>query len=164
MRISNILPRPLRLPLLLAACLPYCLGCGGPEKLVSVSGKVTRNGEPVDGLVVSFVPVAQTITGTSTGQTDEAGQYALTVAKSKNSGAVVGTHKVWVSLPREEPPPFQKEGAKEERQKTRKQKKKNFANQQPTEMAAILEKYGNLEKSPLTVEVTGDGPIDLKLD
>ena len=106
-------------------------------------------------LVVSFVPQAATETGVSTGQTDDNGKYKLTVVKSGSSGAVVGTHKVWVSRPRD---PYVEPGDKGE-------KKATPATATPSgDLAEILKKYGNLDKSPLTVEVKGGEPIDLKLD
>jgi hypothetical protein len=162
MRILRYLPNRIRVPLLVAACFLSGLGCGGPEKIVSVKGKVTHKDQPVAGIVVSFVPQAVTITGTSSGQTDENGEYKLTVANTGKSGAVVGTHKVWVSLPRKPPESFDKD----DKARTKGQKKKGTpaTDKPPPDLAAVLKKYGKLEKTPLTVEVTGDGPIDLKLD
>jgi hypothetical protein len=136
-------------------------GCGSREKVVAVSGTVTHNGQPVPGLVVSFVPDAQTETGTSTGETDDNGKYSLTVFKTGASGAVVGTHKVWVSLPRE---PYVDPGEKEESAKQKKLNKKKASAKPPADIADILKKYGNLDKSPLTKEVKDGAPIDLKLD
>jgi hypothetical protein len=145
--------------LLGAFCVMINSGCGGSEKVVSVSGTITRNGKPVPGLVVSFVPEVATETGVSTGETDDNGKYSLTVVKSGKSGAVVGTHKVWVSLPRE---PFVDPTEKEEKKN---QKTKPPAKPKPpADVADILKKYGNLDKSPLTVEVKGGEPLDLKLD
>jgi hypothetical protein len=121
-----------------------------------VSGTVTHKGQPVAGLVVSFVPELATETGVSTGQTDDSGNYKLTVVKTGSSGAVVGSHKVWVSRPRDA---FVEPGDKS---------KKNAANatnaNPPADLVEILEKYGNLEKTPLTIVVKGGEPIDLKLD
>jgi len=146
----------------LAVLVPACFlggsGCGGSEKVVAVSGTVTHNGQPVPGLVVSFVPEVATQTGVSTGETDENGRYNLTVAKTGKSGAVVGSHKVWVSRPRE---PYVEPGDKEG-MKTQKAKAAKAA--KPTaDLDEILKKYGNLDKSTLVVEVKGE-PIDLKLD
>jgi hypothetical protein len=139
--------------LLFSACIVFGSGCGGKDKVVSVSGKVTHNGNPVPGIVVSFVPQAETEAGVSTGTTDENGEYKLTVFKTGSRGAVVGTHKVWVSLPRTEPEPFESEN----------KKKRTPGPQVSPEIAQILWKYGKLDTTPLTVQVTGD-PIDLKLD
>jgi len=156
--ISRLFP----LALLVIVCFLSSPGCGG-EKVVSVSGTVTHNGQPVPGLVVSFVPEAATKTGVSIGETDDNGKYDLTVVKTGKSGAVVGTHKVWVSPPRE---PFVEPGDKEEMAKLKKQKKTAgpATARPPADLTEILKKYGNLDKSPLTVEVKGGAPIDLKLD
>jgi hypothetical protein len=145
--------------LLGAVCILSSSGCGGSEKVVSVSGTITRNGKPVPGIVVSFVPEVATETGVSTGETDDNGKYSLTVVKSGKSGAVVGTHKVWVSLPRE---PFVDPTEKEEKKNPK--AKPPAKPKPPADVADILKKYGNLDKSPLAVEVKGGEPLDLKLD
>lgn len=138
------------------ACLLGSLGCnGGSEKVVTVTGRVTHNDKPVAGLVVSFVPQATTTVGVSTGTTDSDGNYKLTVSNTGSSGAVVGTHKVWVSLPHQA-----EESDPEEKKKFKRTPPTNV----PAEMTVILKKYGDLAKTPLTVEVTGDEPLNLKLD
>jgi hypothetical protein len=129
-------------------------GCGSKEKTVSVSGTVTHNGQPVPGLVISFVPIEATETGVSIGQTDDNGKYELKVAKTGSSGAVVGMHKVWVSRPRD---PYVEPGED-------KPKKQKDTARPSVDLTQILEKYGNLDKTPLTKEVKGGEPIDLKLD
>jgi hypothetical protein len=160
MRPHSTVLRPISLTLIVAACLLSSSGCGSSERVVSVSGTVTHNGKPISGLVVSFVPDGVTETGVSSGETDENGKYSLKVAKSGSSGAVVGKHKVWVSLPREAPTDVDKE----ERAKKQKTKATTTTTKVPTDLAPILKTYGNPEKSPLTVEVKGGEPIDLKLD
>jgi hypothetical protein len=157
MRRYSTIFRPTSLALFAAVCVLSVSGCGGGERVVSVSGTVTHNGQPVPGIVVSFVPQSVTETGVSTGETDQDGKYSLTVVKSGSSGAVVGKHKVWISPPREAP------SASDKEDKPKKQKAKTTAAKVPAELAPILKKYGSLEKSPLTVEVTGE-TIDLKLD
>jgi len=152
--------------LLLTACLLSGSGCGGSgdDKIVSVSGTVTYQGNPVPGIVVSFVPQMVTYSGPSTGKTDENGRYELTVFKTGRSGAVACTHKVWLSLPREEPTKVDKD-EKMMKKKAEKSKKKGGSATEmlPADIAKILKKYGNLEKTPLTFEVTGE-PIDLNLN
>lgn len=157
MRIHMNIFRACSLALLFTVGFLSNLGCGGSERVVPVSGTVTHKGQPVAGLVVSFVPEAATETGVSTGQTDDSGKYKLTVVKTGSSGAVVGTHKVWVSRPRD---PFVEPGAGD-----KEKKKAAAAPANPSgDLAEILEKYGNLDKTPLTIEVKGGEPIDLKLD
>jgi hypothetical protein len=158
------IPRPLFVPLVVSMCILTGSGCGGSkEKVVSVTGKVTHNGTPIDGLVISFVPVEQTETGVSTGTTDENGKYDLTVFLTGRSGAVVGTHKVWVSRPRE---PFVDPADKEEIAKLKKLRKKAppTTSRPPAELAEILKKYGSLDNSKLTIEVKGGEQVNLKLD
>jgi len=152
------IPRCLGIILLLTACFLSTAGCGGGtgERVIAVTGRVTHKDNPVANIVVSFVPKDSTSTGVSTGTTDEDGRYSLTVVKTGQRGAVVGTHKVWVSLPRQEPPPF---GGERE-----KKKKTPAAKTPPPDLAETLKRYGSLDKTPLTVEVGGDQPIDLKLD
>jgi hypothetical protein len=160
MRTLMNIVRPFPVMLLLTACFLSGSGCGGrKEKVVAVTGKVTHNGNPVAGMVVSFVPQTGTSSGVSTGETDENGHYELTVFKTGQSGAVVGTHKVWVSIPRQPTEPVDKE------EKMKERKKKGIpATAMPADTATILKKYGKLDKTPLIVEVKGDQPIDLKLD
>ena len=158
MRPYTYLHRPVALAAFVAVCILSSSGCGGSERVVSVSGTVTYNGQPVPGLVVSFVPEAVSETGVSSGETDSSGKYSLKVAKTGSSGAVVGKHKVWVSLPREAP-------ADGKDDKPNKPKAKGAAGTTvPAEVAAVLKKYGSLEKTPLVIEVKGGEPIDLKLD
>jgi hypothetical protein len=151
----------LTLALIVTVCFLSTSGCGGGENVVSVSGKVTRNGQPVSGIVVSFVPAAASETGVSTGETDENGNYTLKVAKTGSSGAVVGKHKVWISLPRET---LTADAQGDKPKKPNPKAKAPAATQERADLAPILKTYGSVEKSPLTVEVKGGEPIDLKLD
>ena len=158
--LSN-LPRPLAALIIGAVCLSSGSGCGGSkDKIVGVTGTVTHNGNPVEGIVVSFVPEAQTDSGVSTGTTDANGHYTLTVAKTGKSGAVAGMHRIWISRPRA---PFAEPANKEEVAKLKKLKKAPAASEKPpADLTEMLKRYGNLENSQLTAEVTG-GTIDLDL-
>lgn len=82
---------------LLAALMPSFSGCGRPAgypETVPVGGRVTLDGEPLDGAVVSFIPV----TGgrSSAGITDSSGRYELFYTW-KYKGAVVGPQRVTIS-------------------------------------------------------------------
>lgn len=73
------------------ALLLLC-GCGKPEgpEIGAVSGIVTMNGRPIEGVLVVFQPS----TGRpSQGVTDPAGRYELSYTSQKN-GAIVGQHVV----------------------------------------------------------------------
>ncbi|OAI40411.1 hypothetical protein AYO40_04790 [Planctomycetaceae bacterium SCGC AG-212-D15] len=128
----------------IASLMALVVGCGsqGP-RVAEVTGTVTHEGKPVEKLFLNFVPENGR---PSWGVTDEAGHYSLHYERDR-SGAVVGTHKVWVQVrpasPKEESRP---------------------ATLRP-EMQQILSKYGKKETSPLRVEVNEDHQvIDLKLD
>jgi hypothetical protein len=154
--------RPLPAAWLLAVCFLSSSGCSdGTEKTVSVTGKVTRNGQPVAGITVSFVPQAETSTGVSTGKTNNDGTYELRVSKTGRRGAVVGTHKVWVSLP---PQPRAVRKAKREGREENIPPPQGETNLTSADAEAIVMKYGNLNTTPLKVEVTGGQAIDLQLD
>lgn len=123
-------------------------GCGksgdGPQ-VAAVKGLVTRNGKPVADLFLNFKPTSGR---PSWAVTDANGRYELTFDATQK-GALIGTHKVWVTQPIS--------GAEgmgpEDQPKT------------SPELPAILQKYGREEISPLTIEVkAGSAPIDLKLD
>jgi hypothetical protein len=112
-----------------------------------VTGTVTRGGKAVDRLVVNFWPEQGR---PSWGLTNADGHYTMKYDKDRD-GAVPGRHKVWVQLKPATP--------KEEADAA------NGLFAPRPEINAILEKYGNFNSSPLTVEVKEDEQvIDLPLD
>jgi hypothetical protein len=79
-------------------------GCGGDGK-VSVSGVVTLNSEPVEGAVVTFIPVEKNRGQVAHGTTGRDGTFRLTTSKP-NDGAFPGEYKVTVVYAEgAEPPP-----------------------------------------------------------
>lgn len=90
----------MRVQSVLGLALVVALGCGGP-KFAPVSGKVTLNGKPMGGATVSFLPRAPKGSleagPSSVGKTNGQGEYTLEAA-SGDKGALVGTHRVSVSL------------------------------------------------------------------
>ena len=72
------------------------VGCGD-SSIAPVSGKVTVDGEPVEGIRVVYSPIlapGKTDAGPwSSGLTNSAGEYALET-RHKDNGAVIGTHTV----------------------------------------------------------------------
>jgi hypothetical protein len=120
-------------------------GCGGGEKLVKVSGSLTRNGKPVPNLFVCFTPAAGK---TCYGLTDEAGRFTLSQDRKTNE-IPVGQYSVWVEWrprsPKDEMDP-------------------EHANK-PQDYSAIKEKYGTDAKSPLKMDITGStDKLEVKID
>jgi hypothetical protein len=88
---------------LLALLLPLLAGCGGgPYKTAPVSGRVTMNGKPLANVAVLFQPMATPNNiepgPGSTGTTDGDGHYTLTLVGKDSKGAVVGKHKVQITM------------------------------------------------------------------
>jgi hypothetical protein len=64
---------------------------------VKVGGKVTLDGAPVEGAVVTLIPASQGTTGrTATGKTDASGQFTLSTT-NVITGVVPGEYKATVS-------------------------------------------------------------------
>ena len=76
--------------LLWAFALLVPLGCSGTDGRVSVSGKVTLDGDPLDSGLISFRPAAGTSANSSGGQIT-AGSYELPASKGLKPGKYVVT-------------------------------------------------------------------------
>ena len=74
-----------------------CQGCfsGSSVPLADVAGVVTKNGQPVAAATVVFSPAEGR---PSTGKTDEKGVFHLQFTED-HDGAVLGSHRVTISLP-----------------------------------------------------------------
>jgi hypothetical protein len=99
----------MRAALFLLLLLPLTAGCGSePYQVASVSGRVTLNGNPLPKATVSFAPIA--VAGNpepgpgSNGTTDENGRYSLRLLGKDRSGAVVGKHKVRITMANDRDP------------------------------------------------------------
>ena len=84
--------------------LVWCCGCGSNGyPLAQVTGKVTKSGKPVSGASISFQPRASSGNANagpgSFGITDAEGRYELKTFREKTTGAVIGRHRVTISLP-----------------------------------------------------------------
>ncbi|HUT93657.1 MAG TPA: hypothetical protein VMY37_29605 [Thermoguttaceae bacterium] len=79
--------------------LAWVVGCGGPgtAPTVKVTGTVTYNGEPVDGVNVGFIPDGEGARPAS-GTTDASGKFSLSTFKS-GDGATLGKHTVVITEP-----------------------------------------------------------------
>ncbi|HPP52066.1 MAG TPA: carboxypeptidase-like regulatory domain-containing protein, partial [Thermoguttaceae bacterium] len=69
---------------------------GPGYKIAPVSGKITLDGRPMEGVHVSFQP--QGGGPSSVGLTDKEGRYQLRRIDTQQPGAIVGTHQVYFSL------------------------------------------------------------------
>ncbi len=78
-----------------AVLLGAISGCGN-SKVGLVSGVVTYEGAPVGGLEVEFNPVGEG--RSSIGFTNASGEYVLQYTL-REKGALIGPHKVRVSIP-----------------------------------------------------------------
>lgn len=95
-------------PALLAGLIAGVAGCGGPA-IVPVSGKVTVDGKPHPGLVVSFQPIGgkgnENPGRGSSAVTNASGEFTL-VYDGKANGAIPGKHliRIFTQLGAEPPP------------------------------------------------------------
>jgi hypothetical protein len=84
------------------------VGCGN-DQVAPVSGRITLDSQPLANAAVTFQPVRTEGKGNpgagSGGFTDADGRYTLKVVGTEARGAVVGKHKVRISLvpPKTEP-------------------------------------------------------------
>jgi hypothetical protein len=82
--------------------LPLLAGCGGgPYKVAPISGRVTLNGQPLANAAVTFQPseAGKINPGPGSGAfTDSDGRYTLKLIGTETRGAVLGKHKVRITL------------------------------------------------------------------
>lgn len=75
----------------------FCVGCGSSLEKGKVSGVITRGDEPLDSVMVYFMPDpdAGTEGSASWAITDDSGRYVLEYqGKEGGEGAVIGRHRV----------------------------------------------------------------------
>src|SRR5262245_28915648 len=81
-----------------AAVLFVMSGCGGP-KTAPVSGVITKDGTPLANASVTFTPAALgNEAPASSGRTDAAGRYSLSITVTGKPGAVLGKHAVQIAM------------------------------------------------------------------
>ena len=79
----------------LVLVLPGCTGKPDPYKVYTVTGIVTLDDEPVEGVSVTFIPVNAGGTSMSASSiTDASGRYNLTTSGCKKPGAMEGNYNV----------------------------------------------------------------------
>lgn len=134
--------------------LGFCLslvGCGqaGPD-LQSVTGKVTKGGEPLKGVSVTFSPVAA---GPSSGGiTNDEGKFVLLCQNGK-AGAIVGQHKAVLSMATAaDAAPVGMEAMMAARNASE-SKGERGAPAKSEEVASFPPEYGDSKNTPLAYEV-----------
>lgn len=100
----------LRRPALLLVAI-VATGCGPQPRFVEVAGRVLSDGEPLDEVVLTFMPTAAEFERyTSSAVTDSQGAFRLRCVDGQY-GAVVGRHRVTIEdlrpyrAPRNNEPP-----------------------------------------------------------
>lgn len=99
MRSKSVLP-PQHVLVVLAVLLAVAASGCGSTKFAPVSGRVTLNGQPVEGIFVYFSPVPgkdpMNVGLPSHGKTSSDGRFNLLVmdAQRERGGALIGTHTV----------------------------------------------------------------------
>jgi hypothetical protein len=123
-------------------------GCDSGPKIVTVSGVATYKGQPVSNLRLNFQPEKGR---PSWGDTDANGRFTLEY-DAQNKGALLGTHTVSARfLP----------GGPDEEMAAAQGKFSKGSQAART----VAEKYGDTEKSPLKVEITGPTDnLEVKFD
>jgi len=132
------------------------LGCG--DRKVKVSGVVTLDGQPVEGAMVTFIPVDAGKSQNATGTADKDGVFQLTTTKP-NDGASPGEYKVTVVYVEGAVPPPNAGGMKqafEGFEKAQKQKR-------PPPKFMIPPKYSDPGKTELKQKVPPEGQVILDL-
>lgn len=76
------------------------LGCGGREGVAGVSGRLTFNGKPIEGIEVMFTPLEQKVRP-SMGICDADGNYTLAFTRTEQ-GATIGKNRVSIIQPTNE--------------------------------------------------------------
>jgi hypothetical protein len=131
-------------------------GCGGDGK-VSVNGVVMLDNQPVEGAIVTFIPLDDTKGKIAHGTTDKAGAFQLTTT-TPNDGCFPGEYKVTVLYAEGAEPPAAK-GMKEaftgfEKAQGQKLKPPKYK---------IPPGYDDAEKTILRQKVPPDGKVILAL-
>jgi hypothetical protein len=78
------------------------IGCGDATVAIHpVTGKLTKGGKPLEGVMVTFTPVPtgpNAPTLSSSGMTNANGEFVL-IAQNGKAGAMAGKHKVQLTIP-----------------------------------------------------------------
>jgi hypothetical protein len=142
--------------------MAYCLialaalGCGA-DRPIPVQGRVTLDGQPLDGATVTFMSSGGSV-HPATGYTDQAGVFHLTSFK-KDDGAVRGEYRVLVTkIQAIDPPPDANSGERDA-------VLKHYRSLKSLERKSLLPGlYASYETTPLRCKVPPDGAVVLELE
>jgi hypothetical protein len=151
---SHSKPLPAAALAVLLALVITCTGCPSRNELgtVPVTGKVTYNGEAVEGATISFLGEANERPATAV--SGSGGEYKLMTLNYE--GAVPGNYRVLVEKVETSP-----EAAKVE---TMEEAAKRGNQALPKAKRLLPAKYADAEKSPLRFEVKSNQPNTINLD
>ncbi len=120
----------------LLALVAWIVGCGpgSGPSLVNVNGTLSHQGQPLSGVLVQFIPEGGG--RASQGVTDADGGFTLQYTADRQ-GAIPGQHRVVVM---------------------------RLDDETVLPGTLNLEQYGDLETTPLLLEVDGNTALDIDLD
>ena len=133
-------------------------GCGSDDGHRKVTGKVTMNGEPVDGASLMFY--AQDSTGEGGGgKTDASGNYSITAPSAVKGGLFPGEYKVTIAkyaeVVDEDQQAYESGEITYDELQERKAAKGPYGKVETGELLTPAQ-YSNTNATPLTVTVTDD--------
>lgn len=133
-------------------------GCGSDDGHRKVTGKVTMNGEPVDGASLMFY--AQDSTGEGGGgKTDASGNYSITAPSAVKGGLFPGEYKVTIAkyaeVVDEDQQAYESGEITYDELQERKAAKGPYGKVETGELLTPAQ-YSNTNATPLTVTVSDD--------
>jgi hypothetical protein len=159
------MPPRIRYALLVLLLLLAASGCG--RRMVKLEGKVTLDGQPLEGATVTFNPQGGSGESAS-GLTGSDGVFYLTT-RTSGDGVAAGSYKVTITKSAvsdvpggDQPNPTDpKSMIKAMKEYSDKHKPKEGEKKKPNQ--AVPAEYTNAEKTPLKCEVPPDSPLEFKL-
>jgi hypothetical protein len=133
---------------LFLAGMGACAGCADKDSPVKVSGKVTLDGRPVAGAVVTFVP-EQGLGRSAVAWTADDGTFQLSTFRGED-GALRGTYKILVAKTEGSPAGGRGTPAA-------------AASSGPRPKVGLPEVYGDIATTPFRCTVPTGGPVMLEL-
>jgi hypothetical protein len=129
--------------MIVVCCLAAASGCSPDGPICEVSGLATHSGQPLANLVIHFSDKSGQKGGAVT---DNEGRFKV-LQPSGRAGIQAGSYSVWLSLPSA---PKEDEAGK-----------RNLRPRKDPDLAVILEKYGNAQKTAKTIEIKSSEELQL---